>query len=107
MSLKPFSHPKFDSNRIHFRTELLTKVCNESNIPEFARQIALETIHDVPPSALEIYTDGSSMDDGGISGSGAHTLKYLMVHLTSRDIWILTDSRASIQYDNCSSLDNC
>ncbi|GFV17108.1 hypothetical protein TNCV_3632711 [Trichonephila clavipes] len=71
LSLKSFSRFKFNSDRIHFQTELLTKVCKRSDIPEFTRQIALETIHGIPHSALKISTDGS-MGDGGISGSGVH-----------------------------------
>ncbi|GFV49255.1 uncharacterized protein TNCV_237891 [Trichonephila clavipes] len=53
------------------KTELLTRICKRSDIPEFARQIALEIIHGIPHSALKIYTDGS-MGDGGISGSSMH-----------------------------------
>ncbi|GFS75261.1 uncharacterized protein TNCV_719561 [Trichonephila clavipes] len=128
-SLKPFSHLKFDSDRIHFQIELLTRVCNGSDIPEFTRQIALETIHGLPHSALKIYTDGS-MGGGGISGSGVHietphgtfdikirNINYSSVFrselaaiykglqftdtasdLVCRDIWILTDGRASKQH---------
>ncbi|GFX36274.1 uncharacterized protein TNCV_4931871 [Trichonephila clavipes] len=87
--------------------------------------IALETIHGIPHSALKIYTDGS-MGDGDISGSGVHIetpdgtfdinirnsvfrseiiaiykeLKFIDTasDLVFRDIWILTDSRASIQH---------
>ncbi|GFW37133.1 hypothetical protein TNCV_5020311 [Trichonephila clavipes] len=70
-SFKPFFHFEFDSDRIHFQTELLIRVSKRSNIPEFTRQIALETIHGIPHSALKIYTN-DSMDDSGISGSGVH-----------------------------------
>ncbi|GFS53515.1 hypothetical protein TNCV_4935651 [Trichonephila clavipes] len=80
-SLKPFSQLKFDSDRIHFQTELLTRVCKGSDIPVFTRQTALETIRGLPHSALKIYTDGS-MGDRGISG--ACTLRHLMAYLTSR-----------------------
>ncbi|GFS90074.1 putative RNA-directed DNA polymerase from transposon BS [Trichonephila clavipes] len=104
-SLMPFSHFKFDSDRIHFQTELLTRVCKGSDIPEFTRQIALETIHGILHSALKIYTDGSM---GGISGSGVHietpdglnSLQFIDIasELVFRDVWILIDSRASIQH---------
>ncbi|GFX44433.1 RNase H domain-containing protein [Trichonephila clavipes] len=63
------SYILFDSDRIHFLIELLTKVCKGSDIPEFTRQIAIETMHGLPHSAFKIYTD-SSMGDGGMSGSG-------------------------------------
>ncbi|GFU12193.1 hypothetical protein TNCV_1212301 [Trichonephila clavipes] len=46
-------------------------MCKRSDLPEFTRQAALETIHDIPHLALKIYTDGS-MGDGGISRSGVH-----------------------------------
>ncbi|GFX19784.1 RNase H domain-containing protein [Trichonephila clavipes] len=123
-----FAPPIFDSDRIHFQTELLTRVCKGSDVPEFTRQIALDTSHGIPHSALKISTDGS-MGDGGISGSGVHfetsdgtfdikisNINYCSVFrseliviykglkfidtasdLVFRDIWILTDSRASIQ----------
>ncbi|GFX15930.1 hypothetical protein TNCV_522371 [Trichonephila clavipes] len=66
--LKPLSHFKFDSDRIHFQSELLTRVGIRPDIPEFTRQIVLETIHCILHSAIKIYTDGS-MGDSGISGS--------------------------------------
>ncbi|GFX47882.1 RNase H domain-containing protein [Trichonephila clavipes] len=78
----------FDLDRIHFQTELLTRMCKGSDVPEFTRQISLETIHAIPHSALKIYT-------GGISGSGMHIET---PDDTRWDIWILTDSRASIQH---------
>ncbi|GFX81586.1 uncharacterized protein TNCV_4179261 [Trichonephila clavipes] len=128
-SLKPFSHFKFDSNRIHFQTELLTRVCKRFDIPEFTSQRALKTIHDISHSVLKIYSDGS-MGDCGISESGVHIVtpgstfdikirnnNYCSVFrskliaidmglqfidtasdLVFRDIWFLTDSRASIQH---------
>ncbi|GFW79756.1 uncharacterized protein TNCV_2589761 [Trichonephila clavipes] len=70
-SLKLFSYFKFDSDRIHFQIELLNRVRKKSNVPEFARQMALETIHGIPHSALKIYIDGS-MSNSDISGSGVH-----------------------------------
>ncbi|GFX22577.1 uncharacterized protein TNCV_2785121 [Trichonephila clavipes] len=128
-SLKQFSYFKFDSDRIHFQTEVLTRVFKRPDIPEFTRQIALETIHSIPYSALKIYTDGRK-NDGGIFGSGVHIespdgISYIKISninycsvfrseliaiykglqfigtasdLVFRNIWILTDSRASIQH---------
>ncbi|GFV04160.1 RNase H domain-containing protein [Trichonephila clavipes] len=94
--------------------------------PELLRQLTLEVINDIPDQALIIYTDGSRSDTGragngifsntpgndvqisirnpdpcsvfrseliAISGALDHTLN------SSKDsIWILTDSRSSIQY---------
>ncbi|GFU40226.1 hypothetical protein TNCV_3624551 [Trichonephila clavipes] len=65
------SYSLFDSVRIHFHTELLTKVRKGSDIPEFTRQIVIEKMHGIPHSALKIYTD-SSFGDNGISGSCVH-----------------------------------
>ncbi|GFX59696.1 uncharacterized protein TNCV_1777361 [Trichonephila clavipes] len=128
-SLKPFSHLQFDSDRVNFQTDLLTRVCKGFDIPEFTRHFSLETIHGIPHSSLKINIDGS-MGDGGISGRGVHTetpdgtfdikirnMNYCSVFrseliaiykgltfigtasdLVFRDIWILTDSRASIQH---------
>ncbi|GFV43019.1 uncharacterized protein TNCV_3680441 [Trichonephila clavipes] len=109
--------------------QLLTRVCKDSDIPGFTRQIDLETIHGIPYSALKIYTDGS-ICDGGTSGSSVHIetpdgifdIKIRNINCCSvfrseliaihkglkfidtasdfvfRDIWILTDSRASIRH---------
>lgn len=91
--------------------------------------MGLETINNIPPLALRMYTDGSK-GEGGISGSGVyietfdHTFNIKtknanfcsvfrseliaiyrglnFIDLTSgldfQDIWILTDSRASVQH---------
>ncbi|GFX54348.1 uncharacterized protein TNCV_3824471 [Trichonephila clavipes] len=70
-SLKPFPHLMFSSFQIHFQTDLLIRVSKGLVTSEFTRQIALQTIHGIPHSALKIYTDGST-GYGGISGSSVH-----------------------------------
>ncbi|GIY18351.1 hypothetical protein CEXT_410791 [Caerostris extrusa] len=39
--------------------ELLTSVMKNSDIPQYVRMLAMETIHSIPRSSLMIYTDGS------------------------------------------------
>ncbi|GFV53030.1 RNase H domain-containing protein [Trichonephila clavipes] len=71
--------------------------------PEHARytsNLALETVHGIPHSALKIYT-GGTVGEGGISGDSMHIgLQFIDTDskLVFRDIWILTDSRASKEH---------
>ncbi|GFT17308.1 RNase H domain-containing protein [Trichonephila clavipes] len=113
-------------NHVEFREELLTSTPNHSSHPELLRQLTLEVINDIPDQALIIYTDGSRSDTGragrgifsntpgndvkisimnpdycsvfrseliAISGALDHALNFY-----KDSIWILTDSRSSIQY---------
>ncbi|GFX70621.1 RNase H domain-containing protein [Trichonephila clavipes] len=108
------------------REELLASTPKHSSHPELLRQLALEVINDIPDQALIIYTDGSRSDTGragsgifsntpgndvkisirnpdycsvfrseliAISGALDHALNSY-----NDSIWILTDSRSSIQY---------
>ncbi|GFX31374.1 RNase H domain-containing protein [Trichonephila clavipes] len=124
----PFSciSPTDSFNHIEFREELLTSTPKHSIHPELLRQLALEVINDIPDQALIVYTDGSRSDTGragsgifsntpgndvkisirnsnhcsvfrseliAISGALDHALNSY-----KDSIWILTDSRSSIQY---------
>ncbi|GFV70420.1 RNase H domain-containing protein [Trichonephila clavipes] len=112
--------------RVEFWEELLTSTPKHSSHPELLRQLALEVINDTPLQALLIYTNGSRSDTGragsgifsntprndvkisirnpnhcsvfrseliAISGALDHALNSY-----KDSIWILTDSRISIQY---------
>ncbi|GFX17729.1 RNase H domain-containing protein [Trichonephila clavipes] len=124
----PFScNTLIDSfNHVDFREELLTSTFKHSSHPELLRQLALEVINDIPDQALIAYTDGSRSDAGG-AGSGifsntsgndvkisnrnpdycfvfrseliaiSGTLDHAL-NSYKDSIWILTDSRSSLQY---------
>ncbi|GFV13984.1 RNase H domain-containing protein [Trichonephila clavipes] len=113
-------------NQVDLWEELLTSTPKHSSHPELLRQLALEVINDIPDQALIVYTDGSHLDTGraesgifsntprndvkisirnpdycfvfrseliAISGALDHALNSY-----KDSIWILTDSRSSIQY---------
>ncbi|GFT75744.1 RNase H domain-containing protein [Trichonephila clavipes] len=113
-------------NHVEFREELLTSTPKHSSHPELLRQMALEVINDIPYQDLIVYTDDSRSDKGragsgifsntpgndvkisirnpdhcsvfrleliAISGALDHALNSY-----KNSIWILTDSRSSIQY---------
>ncbi|GFT01738.1 putative RNA-directed DNA polymerase from transposon BS [Trichonephila clavipes] len=113
---------------IYFYDQLLTSVTKSSEIPALVNQLALETINGIPQSSLKIYTDGSrgekSISGSGVyipTPSGALEFKiknpnYCSVFRSEliairrglqcaaqledrfQEIWILTDSRATIQH---------
>ncbi|GFV97254.1 RNase H domain-containing protein [Trichonephila clavipes] len=124
----PFSYitPIDSFNTFEFQEELLTSTPKHSSHPKLLRQLTLEVINDIPDQALIIYTDGSRSDTGragsgifsntpgndvkisirnpdhcpvfrseliAISGALDHA-----VNSYKDSIWILTDSRSSIQY---------
>ncbi|GFV92617.1 RNase H domain-containing protein [Trichonephila clavipes] len=124
----PFSciTPIDSFNHVEFREELLTSTPKHSSHPELLRQLALEVINDIPDQALIIYTDRSRSDTGR-AGSGIfsntpgndvkisirntdHCFVFRLELIAIRgaldhalnsykdSIWILTDSRSSIQY---------
>ncbi|GFW15110.1 hypothetical protein TNCV_172571 [Trichonephila clavipes] len=116
--------PSFSKRRLYS----LTSVTKSSEIPALVNQLALETINGIPQSSLKIYTDGSRGEKGisgsGVyipTSSGALEFKiknpnYCSVFRSEliairrglqcaaqledrfQEIWILTDSRASIQH---------
>ncbi|GFV23449.1 RNase H domain-containing protein [Trichonephila clavipes] len=111
---------------VEFREELLTSTPKHSSHPELLRQLAFEVINNIPDQALIIYTDGSRSDTGragsGIFGntpgndvkisirnpdhcsifrSELFSISGVLDHAFNSykdSIWILTDSRSSIQY---------
>ncbi|GFX61495.1 RNase H domain-containing protein [Trichonephila clavipes] len=100
----PFSciTPIDSFNHVEFREELLTSTTKHSSHPELLRQLELKVINDILDQALIIYTDGSPSDTCragerseliAISGALSHALNSF-----NDSIWILTDSRSSIQY---------
>ncbi|XP_042905437.1 uncharacterized protein [Parasteatoda tepidariorum] len=128
-SLRSCFSPVTDFSGIHFHTELLYPAHKSKDNPEFMRQMALETISQIPSDALQLYTDGSKSDEGH-SGSGVFiktptytlSLKFRNSEFCSvfrseliaienglrhveniaepdfKHIWILTDSKSSIQH---------
>ncbi|GFY35526.1 RNase H domain-containing protein [Trichonephila clavipes] len=109
---------------VFFHEELLSFSSKKN---QHLRQLALETIHNTPPDAVHIFTDGSKFDSGN-TGSGVviknqdvitkikrrnpnHSSlfrseliainaapEHMMSIKGSRDIWIFTDSKSLIQY---------
>ncbi|GFV48092.1 putative RNA-directed DNA polymerase from transposon BS [Trichonephila clavipes] len=113
-------------NHVEFREELLTSTPKHSSPPELLRQLAFEVINNIPEQVLIIYTVGSRSDTGR-AGSGIfsntpendvkisirnpdHCSVFRLELIAISDaldhalnsykdsIWILTDSRSSIQY---------
>ncbi|GFU84548.1 RNase H domain-containing protein [Trichonephila clavipes] len=111
---------------IEFQEELLASTPKHSSHPELLKQLALEVINGIPYQALIIYTDGSRSDSGR-EGSGIFSntpgndvkisirncnycsdfrpeliaISDVLDHALNSNmgsIWILTDSRNSIQY---------
>ncbi|GFY00378.1 putative RNA-directed DNA polymerase from transposon BS [Trichonephila clavipes] len=123
-----FTGAGLEFDGIYFHDQLLTSVTKSSEIPALVNQLALETISGIPQSYLKIYTDGSRGEKGisgsGVyipTPSGALEFKIknpnycsvfrseliairrslqcaAQVEDRSQEIWILTDSRASIQH---------
>ncbi|XP_042901433.2 uncharacterized protein [Parasteatoda tepidariorum] len=69
------------------------------------RQMALETISQIPSDALQLYTDGSKSDEGhSVFRSELIAIENGLRHVENiaepdfKHIWILTDSKSSIQH---------
>ncbi|GFY10886.1 RNase H domain-containing protein [Trichonephila clavipes] len=120
-------NPLKDLPRVFFHEELLSFSSKKIQHPAHLRQLALETIHNIPPDAVHIFTDGSKFDSGK-TGSGVviknqdaitkikrlnpnhfsvfrseliainAALEHMIFIKGTRDIWIFTDSNSSIQY---------
>ncbi|GFY12932.1 RNase H domain-containing protein [Trichonephila clavipes] len=84
-----FTRAGLEFDGIYFHDQLLTSVTKSSEIPALVNQLALETINGIPQSSLKIYT-------GGSRGGGLQCAAQLEDRF--QEIWILTDSRASIQH---------
>ncbi|GBL93784.1 hypothetical protein AVEN_166814-1 [Araneus ventricosus] len=110
-----------------FHTNLPVQVNKQKDHPTYLRQLALEIINDIPVDAVKVYTDGSR-NDSDCTGSGIYItthiqelkiqrrnpdfcsvfrseliaidegLDSLSSFSCSNEIWILTDSRSSIQH---------
>ncbi|GFX98801.1 putative RNA-directed DNA polymerase from transposon BS [Trichonephila clavipes] len=123
-----FTGAGLEQDGIYFHDQLFTSVTKSSEIPALVNQLALETINGIPQSSLKIYTDGSRGEKGisgsGVYiptpfGALAFKIKkpnYCSVFRSEliairrglkcaaqledrfQEIWILTDSRASIQH---------
>ncbi|GFW23490.1 probable RNA-directed DNA polymerase from transposon BS [Trichonephila clavipes] len=123
-----FAGTGLELDGIYFYDQLLTSVTKSSEIPALVNQLVLETINGIPQSSLKIYTDGSRGEKGISGNavyipthSGALEFKiknpnYCSVFRSEliairrglqcaaqladrfQEIWILTDSRASIQH---------
>ncbi|GBN81868.1 hypothetical protein AVEN_231476-1 [Araneus ventricosus] len=114
-------------DRVSFSDQLLTSAPKHTQHPEMMRQLSLELINNIPSQALVLYTDGSKSDSGR-TGSGVYAkaedglvfrcrfrkqdncsvfrsellaireaLNFAL-HFENSDIYILTDSKSSIQY---------
>ncbi|GFX12513.1 RNase H domain-containing protein [Trichonephila clavipes] len=122
---------------INFHEELQSRVVKHSEIPDLIRQMALETINCILQTSLQIYTDGSRCDGGisgsGVhilTPTGVMDIKIKNPNFCSvfrlelitirrglqyacetevqyQDIWILTESHASVQHlSNWTSIGN-
>ncbi|GBO09151.1 putative RNA-directed DNA polymerase from transposon BS [Araneus ventricosus] len=119
--------PNTSLDRVSFNDQLLTRAPKHTQHPEMMRQLSLELINNIPSQALVLYTDGSKSDSGR-TGSGVYAkaedglvfrcrfrnpdncsvfrsellaireaLNFAL-HFENSDIYILTDSKSSIQY---------
>ncbi|GBN31140.1 hypothetical protein AVEN_25957-1 [Araneus ventricosus] len=121
----PFSclKPNTSLDRVSLNDQFLTRAPKHTQHPEMMRQLSLELINNIPFQALVLYTDGSKSDSGR-TGSGVYAkaddslvfrcrfrksdfrsellaireaLNFAL-HFENSDIYILTDSKSSIQY---------
>ncbi|XP_054719197.1 uncharacterized protein LOC129228541 [Uloborus diversus] len=124
-SLTPCVSPTEGLLGVYFHSELPSQTNKNSDVPEYLRQLALEVINSIPSYATLIYTDGSK-DESNHTGSGIYIenpsvrlsrrnpdhcsvfkseliaikegLNQILHSTDCSDIWILTDSRSSIQH---------
>ncbi|GFX14433.1 RNase H domain-containing protein [Trichonephila clavipes] len=78
-----FTGAGLELDGIYFHDQLLTSVTKNSEIPALVNQLALETINGIPQSSLKPI----QMEAGVCCSEDRF-----------QEIWILTDSRASIQH---------
>ncbi|GBO23184.1 hypothetical protein AVEN_186304-1 [Araneus ventricosus] len=119
--------PNTSLDRVSFSDQLLTSASKHTRYPEMMRQLSLELINNIPSQALVLYTEGNKSDSGR-TGSGIYAkaedglvfrcrfrnpdncsvfrsellaireaLNFAL-HFENNDIYILTDSKSSIQY---------
>ncbi|GBM90763.1 hypothetical protein AVEN_188985-1 [Araneus ventricosus] len=117
----------YSLDRVSFNDQFLTRAPKHTQHPEMMRQLPLELINNIPSQALVLYIDGNKSDSGR-TGSGVYAkaedglvfrcrfrnpdncsvfrsellaireaLNFVL-HFENSDIYILTDSKSSIQY---------
>ncbi|XP_054720930.1 uncharacterized protein LOC129230551 [Uloborus diversus] len=126
-SLKQNINPSIGLNRVYFHTDFPSQVNKKSDAPAYLKQLALEVINNIPEDSIIMYKDGSQ-DERNCSGSGVYILfQGCATKLSRRNpdfcsvfkseliaideglgsilsspgssaVWILSDSRSSIQY---------
>ncbi|GFY27229.1 probable RNA-directed DNA polymerase from transposon BS [Trichonephila clavipes] len=125
-SLKSCLSPSEGLPRVHFHFNMSAPVTKQDLIPAHLRQLALESINEIPCDAIKIYTDGSRLDDRAGSGiyienSGENFyfchrnpdfssvfkselmaiklgLEAIINESDYGELWILSDSRSSLQH---------
>ncbi|GFV56436.1 putative RNA-directed DNA polymerase from transposon BS [Trichonephila clavipes] len=125
-SLKSCLSPSEGLPRVHFHFNMSAPVTKQDLIPAHLRQLALESINEIPCDAIKIYTDGSRLDDRAGSGiyienSGQNFyfchrnpdfssvfkseltaiklgLEAIINESDYGELWILSDSRSSLQH---------
>ncbi|GFS60400.1 RNase H domain-containing protein [Trichonephila clavipes] len=93
-----FTGAGLELDGIYFHDQLLTCVTKSSEIPALINQLALETINGIPQSSLKIYTDGSRVFRSELIATRRGLQCAAQLEDRFQEIWILTDSRASIQH---------
>ncbi|GFV91128.1 RNase H domain-containing protein [Trichonephila clavipes] len=125
-SLKSCLSPSEGLPRVHFHFNMSAPVTKQDLIPAHLKQLALESINEIPCDAIKIYTDGSRLDDRAGSGiyienSGQNFyfchrnpdfssvykseltaiklgLEAIINESDYGELWILSDSRSSLQH---------
>ncbi|GFV90940.1 probable RNA-directed DNA polymerase from transposon BS [Trichonephila clavipes] len=90
-SLKSCLSPSEGLPRVHFHFNMSAPVTKQDLIPAHLRQLALESINEIPCDAIKIYTDGSRLDDRAgdkTSISILHNLKLISKHHDVHFQWI-------------------
>ncbi|XP_054713017.1 uncharacterized protein LOC129222530 [Uloborus diversus] len=115
-----------DLSNVEFCDGLLTTLNKKECVPELIRQLALEVINKISPNDITIYSDGSKMNIQAGSGTYITTLQekfflkqrnpdfcsvfrseLIAIHIGLEkimcennfgDLWILSDSKSSIQH---------
>lgn len=118
--------PMEDLSRVHFHSNINAAVNKKDFAPDLLRQLALEIINSIPSGDIKIYTDGSRINDQSGSGIYIETpqnkfslrqrnpdfcsvfrsellaidvgLETILSESGYGDLWLLTDSRSSLQH---------
>ncbi|XP_055939664.1 uncharacterized protein LOC129969228 [Argiope bruennichi] len=121
-------NPTEELTRVHFHFNLPVPINKKENASEYLRQLALEVINKIPKCDIKLYTDGSKIDNSAGSGIYIVTpqssfslcqrnpdfcsvfrsellaidegLKKILHENNYKNLWILTDSRSSIEHLN-------